>query len=1174
MANTYISANSLYGSTMTENIFVTTKIGTFDTTISSTMTDMISKSINEFKAEGPNGNPISLIGKEIERALKDSTRLKGDNILGSMYDNYNANKNKSFTHYDSKFDPSDILSLADVDNTYSGSNEFYFSSEQSYIPQLNAIDGVSQNMYAENETKDANLTVSVGDETAGQMVKSYQNFADDADNDGVRTLIEKTNDYFRKAHSDYIGQRYKTIISRFHTDNVDEDDQTQTAISKKYGMSHGRNLLKRTPDESQGYVNPYCRVWTYHHQYHRLHDAIRPFSDENGNVVGQEDFYIDRSHGGDGWCAFRTPAVKSVGEHRINTEGTGKNYNNGLFSNGATRLAAYGSMYNDDRKFNNGLVNISPSLGDGTTSSTSIKHCMFSIENLAWKGRFNNWNTFDEYGLSPEQKGPLGGRIMWFPPYDIKFSENVSASWNPTDFIGRGESIFTYSNTTRSGTLSFKMLIDHPAILDYWEHRGKVNGTDDVDNVDSYENELLRFFAGCEVLKAASPPKRPVKVVPKPKPAKPKPSLKSIQFFIFYPNNYTGWSDYANTNSSVNPIDYLLNGFGSQKVYNSQTGKIEDFPTTLNEIKINGNTIGGYEIRNRGISVVNQPSEAEPNAYGNGGYDSKDRIVLSTVHEISNGSDDDFFKAPAKMVGSKALKYSAYNVKRTKRIGKENLAWYDRRWYYRVDTRKTNYVDIPNEKLSGYGTPLSQHKNYIDGNSFHLNSTGYTKVNEIYNIGDKSSTYSFAEMYLAMSEGSDYDKAAERLEGLYNKEHVNIIKKVLSGSEGKIIKVRARGWASSQGTSKSNVTNTERNNYLSKARARTAIKWVKKKLTQIGEESGVLDGTTVKASTTAKYDTKNAPNGSTQEWHAKVHRSAFVEIFYDPTQVSDTTTDTDSKFIASKDSVDGKTVKRVTDSLSPANLSFIRGTDSSLNANNLTTVGKVNDFGNVGKINATGTTIASTASTKTSQTQSVKEDNGYYPSSWAANGVRYDNEARFFEKMSLNAPILTEKLREKIMYFNPAFHSMSPEGFNARLTFLQQCMRQGPTIGGSNFNSGTSNADNLAFGRPPVCVLRIGDFYNTKIIIETMQINYDPMQWDLNEEGIGAMPMIADISITFKFIGGTDLGGPIERLQNAVSFNYYSNASVYDNRAEEIRYKEGVVKAFKPNIGQTEIQKD
>ena len=131
---------------------------------------------------------------------------------------------------------------------------------------------------------------------------------------------------------------------------------------------------------------------------------------------------------------------------------------------------------------------------------------MFSIENLAWKEMFNDYNDgIEAYGLSSDQKGPLGGRIMWFPPYDLTFNENSNARWEENSFIGRGEPMYTYSNTSRSGSLSFKLLIDHPAILDYWEKRElPPSASSTVDDIDSKEQEMLRFFAGCSILKAGT----------------------------------------------------------------------------------------------------------------------------------------------------------------------------------------------------------------------------------------------------------------------------------------------------------------------------------------------------------------------------------------------------------------------------------------------------------------------------------------------------------------------------------------------------------------------------------------------------------------------------------------------------------------------------------------------
>ena len=152
-----------------------------------------------------------------------------------------------------------------------------------------------------------------------------------------------------------------------------------------------------------------------------------------------------------------------------------------------------------------------------------------------------------------------------------------------------------------------------------------------------------------------------------------------------------------------------------------------------------------------------------------------------------------------------------------------------------------------------------------------------------------------------------------------------------------------------------------------------------------------------------------------------------------------------------------------------------------------------------------------------------------------------------------NDTFVFSKIVDKIKYFNPAFHSITPEGFNARLGFLHQCTRQGSTYGTSD-NPSLRSAGNLAFGRPPVCVLRIGDFYHTKIIIDSVSIDYDNPQWDINPEGIGMQPMYAKISLNFKFLGGSDIEAPISRLQNALSFNYYANQSIYDDRADKGQY--------------------
>lgn len=161
------------------------------------------------------------------------------------------------------------------------------------------------------------------------------------------------------------------------------------------------------------------------------------------------------------------------------------------------------------------------------------------------------------------------------------------------------------------------------------------------------------------------------------------------------------------------------------------------------------------------------------------------------------------------------------------------------------------------------------------------------------------------------------------------------------------------------------------------------------------------------------------------------------------------------------------------------------------------------------------------------------------------------NESNYFELIKETNPFVYNSLREKLKFFHPAFHSMTPEGLNSRLTFLLQCTRPGDTIPTKKADGTFKDKDarNTGFGAPPVCVLRIGDFYHSKVIIDSVNFSYDDAKFDLNPEGIGVQPMIVGVSIGFKFIGGQSLRGPVEELQNALSFNFFANTEMYDERA-------------------------
>ena len=194
-----------------------------------------------------------------------------------------------------------------------------------------------------------------------------------------------------------------------------------------------------------------------------------------------------------------------------------------------------------------------------------------------------------------------------------------------------------------------------------------------------------------------------------------------------------------------------------------------------------------------------------------------------------------------------------------------------------------------------------------------------------------------------------------------------------------------------------------------------------------------------------------------------------------------------------------------------------------------------------------------------SEKDRVKAKQIYFSKNEKMDNVIENNEYMFFKEIAEDPDFnpVKQKIMEKFRYFTPVFHSVSPEGFNARLTFLQQCTRQGATnIGAGTDKQGNKYvkpATNLSFGRSPICILRIGDFIKTRVVVNSLGIEYnngENITWDLNPEGVGVQPMFARITLTLTILGGQSLAGPISRLQNAVTFDYYANTGVYEKRAD------------------------
>lgn len=1073
--------------------------------------------------------PISLLGKDY---LYIFDHVRRNYNMGSNVMNQYHNDCPKFTFYKEKptvrfanpyDDPKNLLDrwMPDVSFEKTSQKQVLISYAESDDDKTN-----NKEISSRYDIENANPGINMGG------ISSFANVLNTCD------IIKKTNDNFNYG-------KYRTLVARFHTNSMDsksKEDITQTAISEQYGMSHGRNLLKMTPSVHNGYDNPYCRVWTYHHQYNQLARAIRPF----GDADTEEDLESQEQSGDYNTVGFRTVEDKNYG-----------------FKGGSVRLDKYGVM-----NYRNGLVNIAPTakikdyFEGKTDKEVTIKKCMFSIENLAWKTENVRMGEFDPLGLSAEQKGPLGGRIMWFPPYDLSFSEDVRVNWNQNQFIGRGEKVYTYTDTERTGNLSFTLLIDHPSILDYWTGH-KRNGMKNqgltlvegngggVDERNNQENTLLRFFAGCEILTAKpqefrqrvlkpeitpDPPAPAVKDPPETEVHKPTVTQKVIHCVLYYPNNYSGVDDAPTSNSKVNAIYYLMNGVGAQKYVDTKNDAV-DIPTQIDSKASVG---GGYEIDSTyGVSIVKKalPSNYSIITSTYADTQSKERKAQYLTDESGNKQTIAYGSKSydlAKLVGSKAMSMSS--AKESSNLAPPSYLWYRRRWYYRVDKAYEN-------------DRLSHKDSYLDVNSSQLNGKGYEKlrqnkyISKEFGLSDDDTNVtliSFADLFVAL-EG---DKAKVIVgDDNINSGNVETIRNIIEDSERfNVTSIKFEGHASYQGYAASN-------NALSKNRALTFKKWVESKgFPNIEEASTGMK----KAS-----PNNNVDKGDNSELSVKLWRSASMIIEYEESNVENASTAeqtnvADNEGNLRKDRVE---IDNNVQSKDAINQKTARKSSNWMEEFFASNAGK-----EVSRLAwaAEGERLGKDYFDKMSWDYDPSYHNAVGEETNVASiksGVveRYDNEGEFFELLEKNDPFMHHLITDKIKYFDPAYHSISPEGFNARLTFLHQCTRQGSTVGGADSQLG-STAYNLAFGRPPVCVLRLGDFYYTKIIINSLSIQYETPQWDLNPEGIGVMPMFAKVTLSFVFLGGSDLAGPISRLQNAVSFNYYANTGVYDNRAEMVQY--------------------
>jgi len=626
-----------------------------------------------------------------------------------------------------------------------------------------------------------------------------------------------------------------------------------------------------------------------------------------------------------------------------------------------------------DSTFN---LNITPTKGEDSTNiiDGQVTKYMFSIENLAW--RTGSRPGFRYNDLPVCEKGPNGGRIMWFPPYDLTFSEDTTPSFNETSFLGRPEPIYTYKSTQRSGTLKWKIIVDHPSILNLIVQKVLAN-EGDRPKVDSIVNS---FFAGCK--------KYDLYELAKIYNTVPLTELQAWQEVINNPNT---------TNEQYKDAVNFLQGNETVAPTGGGTG-----PSSSEAIS--ADFLSSYE--KNGFYFDNDIPGTNPN------------LTTSTSFEVFYNS---YTSAANKQ------EYQA------KAIQKTNVDLFFQ------DTVESNYTQIQElgKKIYDILQQPQASKVVID-----LVGSASSPQEVAYNKKLSSRRISSVENFF---------KSFNFPGG------VSLSKFI---SEGKVVFT-----ANPQ-----------------------------------GEQSTA----TPRAGTTALGPFSCTENLTGANKIYSVQAMACRAVI-----------------------INKITIEPIVEQPTPNNV----GVNAQLQQDGQKPQPVKPGTGN---------------------TQALQQPTQYLYKGASKKLLRYLlSECDYFEVMKASNPFIYDSIKEKIKYFQPSFHSMTPEGLNSRLTFLQQCTRPGDTIPtiGANGQKLYNDATNTSFGAPPVLVLRIGDFYNTKIIPKSINFTYDKT-FDINPEGIGFQPMIVDVQMSFNFVGGMGLKNPIDTLQNALSFNYYANTEMYDERAE------------------------
>ena len=255
------------------------------------------------------------------------------------------------------------------------------------------------------------------------------------------------------------------------------------------------------------------------------------------------------------------------------------------------------------------------------------------------------------------------------------------------------------------------------------------------------------------------------------------PEYGTLEFFVFFPNNYSGRNDAPTiADAEVNAIDYLASGIYTQTKF--ENAEAVDSRMQANK-QLKG--LGTADVATKNISAVAEKAGVTC------GYE-----MSSTPISLSMNAD-------------------------SMKMFKDKAGWYyspiycgNNTWHYRVDNATATQR-------------LIDEKNYKESQSFALNAhAGLNIIKENLNPDADAELYSFADIYGAI-EGTDGNVAMAA-----NAESVEKLNEIFDN--GRIIYVMAEGFATSQdnfiGENAEDV-GEERNKKLAFNRAYTVVNWLK-----------------------------------------------------------------------------------------------------------------------------------------------------------------------------------------------------------------------------------------------------------------------------------------------------------------------------------------------------------